>query len=427
MKTDVPHSFLNELVVGTHAVIALVICILVLLLFDRLVVPLVRRFVAYTGAAWDDILFSTPMLKATGFTIFAIVLHLIFPGAFATYPWLYSFFGKVCEIILVIAFVRLVDRLFVAGYDLLAQDRRIRMQPLKGLVQMLQLIALIIGIIISISIIIGRNPGIILGSLGASAAILMLVFKDTILGVVAGVQLSANDMLKKGDWIVVNGTDVNGVVQDVTLTTVKVQNFDNTIVTVPPYNLISGSFQNWRGMSESGGRRIMRSVLIDVRSVRFLTAQEVASMQEHEWFKAVTDKIDDRPVNLTAFRYYLEDFISKFALTQLEYTWMVRQLEPTVNGIPLQIYMFTTQTDWKIYEHVQADIFDHIYAMIGTFGLRIYQSPSADDILCLSDRMKGTDYPSGAFAPSSLGDPSAARPVDGGVGKEISNPHLKHE
>lgn len=234
-------------------------------------------------------------------------------------------------------------------------------------------------------------------------------------------------MLKKGDWIVVHGTDVNGVVQDVTLTTVKVQNFDNTIVTVPPYSLISGSFQNWRGMSDSGGRRIQRSVLIDVRSVRFLTDSEMASMQQYEWFKQVTDKIDDRPVNLTAFRYYLEDFISKFSLTKLDYTWMVRQLEPTTNGVPLQVYMFTNQTDWKIYEHVQADIFDHIYAMIGTFGLRIYQSPSADDILSLSDRMNVADHPSPAFAPSSLGDPAAARPISGGAGKEVTNPHLKHQ
>ncbi len=396
LSTSVPHGFVGVLTAVTHLIVLLVICGVAYWLCRKVLSPLIRRFVVYTAVKWDDIMFNASILKAISLLIVAILLHVLTPEAMVGYPKWGAFFRGLTEILLVWAVCNLINKALSALYELLGQDSRIRMQPLKGLLQMLQLICITVGVIISISIIINRNPATVLAGLGASAAVLMLVFKDTILGVVAGVQLSANDMLRKGDWIVVPGTPVNGTVQDVTLTTVKVQNFDNTTLTVPPYTLISGSFQNWRGMSDSGGRRIMRSVIIDFRSVRFLTADEKASFASADWFGKVTDGIDKDIVNLTAFRYYLEDFIEHYSLTKTEYTFMVRQLEPTDQGVPVQVYAFTNQTDWKTYEHIQADIFDHIYATVGTFGLRIYQAPSADDLRALAKGSPVAEISSGA-------------------------------
>lgn len=409
-STDVSRNLVEALTVTTHCLLALGISGLVYLLFLKVITPLVTKLVLYSHREWDEIMFNPRILRATSFVVFAIVLHVSFPPACRPYGWLYAVGLRTCHVLLVIAIVRLINRIINACYDLLSQNQRVRMQPLKGIAQMLKLICIIIGVIICISIVIDKDPGIILGSLGASAAVLMLVFKDTILGVVAGVQLSANDMLRKGDWIVVPDTDVNGVVQDVTLTTVKVQNFDNTTLTVPPYTLISGSFQNWRGMTDSGGRRIMRSINIDVQSVRFCTDDELERYKQYPWFARVTDFIDTRPVNLTVFRYYLEAFIKKFHVTNTEYTYMVRQLQPTDSGVPVQLYCFTSQTDWKAYEHIQADIFDHIYAMIGVFGLRIYQQPSADDIRGLREAVDKTPAPS---APPAF-DPEWLK-ADGGI------------
>ena len=379
-----PAHITTMLSVATHCIIALAASGAVYLFCDRLVKPMVGRMVGLTKARWDDIIFGPGILRAASFVIFATVLQLMLPAACHKYQWLYDIVDKLCPLLTVFAWVRLINSLLGAIYRLAAQDARLRLQPLKGLLQMVQLIVIIVGIIIGVSILLSRNPVYILSGLGASAAVLMLVFKDSILGVVAGIQLSANDMLRKGDWIVVPGTPVNGNVIDVTLTTVKVQNFDNTTVTVPPYNLISGSFQNWRGMADSGGRRIMRSVTVDARSVRFLDDDEVTRFSAEPWWGAIDRSIGEQVVNLAAFRAYLEAFLDQYAKTNKIYTLMVRQLQPESTGIPVQVYCFTNTTDWVTYEHIQADIFDHIYAVMSRFGLRIYQQPSSDDVRALT-------------------------------------------
>lgn len=377
-----------------NSAMAILIAAVVYLICRRLISPVIHKIVTTTKIEWDDVLLNDSILRAASLLAFAIALHNLLPEACFLYPWLVTLLSKICEIFVVITVVRLLNRGLTAGYELMALDKRVRMQPLKGLVQMLKLIVIIIGVIIAISVLINRNPTVILTSLGASAAVLMLVFKDSILGVVAGVQLSANDMLRKDDWIAVPGTPVNGVVQDVSLTTVKVRNFDNTILTVPPYDLVSKPFQNWRGMQDSGGRRVMRSVIVDFSSVRFCTADEVARWEKEPWYQQVkNDSIDTTPVNLTVFRCYMNAFVEGYSHTDKQYLFMVRQLQPTGEGVPMEVYCFVDTTNWKMYEQMQADIFDHIYAVLPQFGLKLYQSPAATDIRSLKQQQPAPAIP----------------------------------
>ena len=214
---------------------------------------------------------------------------------------------------------------------------------------------------------------------GASAAILMLVFKDTIMGLVAGVQLSAYDMLRPGDWISMPKYGADGIVQEVTLNTVKVQNWDNTITTIPPYALVSDSFQNWRGMRESGGRRIKRSLHIDMNSIRFCTADEMDYFAAQGWISEA-EKAGGQIVNLHVFCHYIERYLRSLQEVNTGMTLMVRQLQPLPEGLPVELYFFTTHKDWIPYERLQAKVFEHLFAVIGTFGLRVYQKPSSLDL-----------------------------------------------
>jgi miniconductance mechanosensitive channel len=206
----------------------------------------------------------------------------------------------------------------------------------------------------------------------------MLVFKDMIMGLVAGVQLSANDMLRPGDWISMPKYGADGDVIEVTLTTVKVQNWDKTITTIPPYALISDSFQNWRGMKDCGGRRVKRSVYLDMRSITFCTKEQHRDFAKRGWLEGV-EREDKFVVNLHVFRNYLENYLRHHPRVSKRLTIMVRQLQPTAQGLPLELYFFSDGTEWVPYEHLQAEIFEHVFAMLPTFGLRVFQSPMGID------------------------------------------------
>lgn len=242
---------------------------------------------------------------------------------------------------------------------------------------MINLLTICVGVILIVSILIGQNATTILAGLGASAAIIMLIFRDSILGLVAGVQLSANDMLRPGDWITMAKYGADGYVTEVTLTTVKVQNFDKTITTIPPYALVSDSFQNWRGMWESGGRRIKRSLLIDANTVRPLTAGELAGLCRKGL--AETAEAEQPIVNLYALREYAARYIKHHPDIHPDLMQMVRALQPTSEGIPIEVYCFTRDTDWVAYEAVQGAVFDHLLSVLPEFGLRSYQRSSDRD------------------------------------------------
>ena len=280
-----------------------------------------------------------------------------------------------------------------------------RDRPLKGLLQTLQVSLWSIGIIVVVAELLGKSPFSLLAGLGASAAILMLVFKDSIMGFVSGVQLSANDMLKVGDWITMPKYGADGIVIEVTLNTVKVRNFDNTITTIPPYLLVSDSFQNWRGMRESGGRRVKRSINIDMTSVRFCTPEMLEKYRKIQLLKDYIEQteavveaynkengIDNevlvngrRQTNLGVFRAYLTAYLKSLPVVNTELNCMVRHLQPTDHGLPVELYFFSTIKDWIPYEGVQADVFDHVLAIIPEFDLRAFQSPSGSDLRRLTE------------------------------------------
>ena len=272
-------------------------------------------------------------------------------------------------------------------------------RPLKGLFPTVQVILYFVGGIIVVSILIDRSPGVLLTGLGASAAVLMLVFKDSIMGFVSGVQLSANNMLKVGDWITMPKYGADGDVIEVSLNTVKVRNFDKTITTIPPYLLVSDSFQNWRGMQESGGRRIKRSINIDMNSVRFCTPEMLAKYRKIQLLANYVEQTEQvikeyneehhidnsilvngrRQTNLGVFRAYLNCYLKSHPGVNHNMTCMVRQLQPTDHGIPLELYFFSATTSWIPYEDLQSDVFDHLLAIISEFDLHVFQSPSGED------------------------------------------------
>jgi miniconductance mechanosensitive channel len=254
---------------------------------------------------------------------------------------------------------------------------------MKGFYQMMKLIVICVGTIIIISTLIDKDPVKILTGLGASAAILTLVFKDTIMGLVAGVQLTANDMLRPGDWITMPKYGADGSVLEVTLTTVKVQNWDKTISTIPPYALVNDSFQNWRGMRESGGRRVKRSINIDMHTVRFCTAEELAYFKQQPWMEGF-EETGKEEVNLYIFRHYVMYYLTHHPKVNQDMIMLVRQLQPTAQGMPIELYFFSANTAWVKYEALQAEVFDHVLAVVHQFGLKVFQSPSGLDLQSLA-------------------------------------------
>ena len=364
----------------TLVVLILLISYIITKLFRHLVIPAVHKITSRTKATWDDYLFNKRMMNSFCRMIPPIMFYLLLPFVFSNVPQLLNILLKACLIYLVITTLLLINSFLNSLYEISNEHETFRNRPLKGIYQMINLIAIGIGIILIISILIDQNAATILAGLGASAAVLMLIFKDSILGLVAGVQLSANDMLRPGDWITMPKYGADGDVLEVSLTTVKVRNFDKTITTIPPYVLVIDSFQNWRGMRETGGRRIKRSVFIDMTTVHFCSEKEKQQFASRGWIDEEQSKPETQVVNLHVFRNYLLNYLKNHPRTHKELMIMVRQMQPTAEGLPLEIYCFTNTTVWPEYEQIQGEIFDYILAVIPEFGLRIFQRPSGNDL-----------------------------------------------
>ena len=361
----------------TLVVLALIV-VLANVLCRRLLIPLVKGLVSRTRSVWDDVLFNDTLLLDVSHLVSPILIAVLLPIAFAQGGEVLEFFLKVNTIYLIVVVAKLLCSFLSTLYEFSNRQDSLKNQPLKGVYQMLKIVVVCVALIIVVSVLIDKNPGYILTALGASAAVLMLVFKDMILGLVAGVQLSANDMLRPGDWISMPKYGADGDVLEVTLTTVKVQNWDKTITTIPPYALVSDSFQNWRGMKESGGRRVKRSIYIDMRSITFCTAEQLAAFEAKGWLQGV-EREDQFVVNLHIFRNYLESYLRQHHRVNQQMIIMVRQLQPTAQGLPLELYFFSDGTDWVPYEHLQSEVFEHVFAVLPTFGLRVFQSPMGID------------------------------------------------
>ncbi len=364
----------------TLVALILLISYIMTKLFRHLVIPAVHKITSRTKATWDDYLFNEKMMTSFCRMIPPIMFYLLLPFVFNNVPQVLDILLKGCLIYLVITTLMLVNSFLNSLYEISNEHETLRNRPLKGIYQMINLVAIGIGIILIISILIDQNAATILAGLGASAAVLMLIFKDSILGLVAGVQLSANDMLRPGDWITMPKYGADGDVLEVSLTTVKVRNFDKTITTIPPYALVSDSFQNWRGMRETGGRRIKRSIFIDMTTVHFCSDKEKIMFASRGWIDEAQAKPETQVVNLYVFRSYLQNYLREHPRTHKELMIMVRQMQPTSEGLPLEIYCFSNTTVWPEYEQIQGEIFDHILAVIPEFGLRIFQRPSGNDL-----------------------------------------------
>lgn len=346
--------------------------------FRMAVTPALRALVSQTRTEWDDRLLSPGVLHALARLIPPVIWYALLPMAFAENPLLLNVLHKACLIYLTVVVLLFIHALLDTLQNISSEHETLRNRPLKGVYQMVNLIAAAVGIIIIISILIDKDASAILTGLGASAAILMLIFKDTILGLVAGVQLSANDMLRPGDWITMSKYGADGYVTEVTLTTVKIQNFDKTVTTIPPYALVSDSFQNWRAMRESGGRRIKRSLPVDVNTITVMPRGRIEALIGEGL--ATPEHLQRETSNLRLLIDYAARHIRMRSDINPDMMQMVRLLQPTAEGLPVEIYCFTATTVWPEYEAVQNDLFDHLISILPRFGLRLYQRPAGRDI-----------------------------------------------
>lgn len=359
-------------------VIIAIISALAVKFFRMAVTPALRALVSQTRTEWDDRLLSPDVLHALARLIPPVIWYALLPMAFAENPLLLNALHKACLIYLTVVVLLFIHALLDTLQNISSEHETLRNRPLKGVYQMVNLIAAAVGIIIIISILIDKDASAILTGLGASAAILMLIFKDTILGLVAGVQLSANDMLRPGDWITMSKYGADGYVTEVTLTTVKIQNFDKTVTTIPPYALVSDSFQNWRAMRESGGRRIKRSLPVDVNTITVMPRGRIEALIGEGL--ATPEHLQRETSNLRLMIDYAVGHIQRRDDINHDLMQMVRLLQPTAEGLPVEIYCFTATTVWPEYEAVQNDLFDHLISILPRFGLRLYQRPAGRDI-----------------------------------------------
>lgn len=384
--------------------IILAVSLGVLLLIQRLIVPWVHRMADRTPTQWDVICGKCGVFRRVGWLVPAVMIRVLSASWLLNAPAYAGMMRLMSQLWLWVAGLLMVHAFMDAVLAIYNRFPFSRQIPIRGFVQAVKLIVSLVVAVVLLAMLMGRSPGLLISGMGAMTAVLMLVFKDPILGFVAGIQLSANRMLAVGDWLEMPKYSADGDVIDITLTTVKVCNWDRTITTIPTYALITDSFKNWRGMSEAGGRRIARRIFIDMTSIHFLDEQQLARLRK---LQLITTYIDEKladidahnrqqdidpssPVNgrhltnIGTFRAYLVSYLQKHPQIRQDMTMIVRQLEPTPEGLPLQLYAFVADTRWAHYEGVQSDIFDHVLAVAPEFGLRVYQAPSAADVRSLA-------------------------------------------
>lgn len=368
--------------------IALLLSILITWIVNRYIVPIVLKAISHTRTQWDDLLLNPKVLKSLCRLLPPFILYYLVP-ILSTNNALPGWVDIACRIYLAIAFMFLGTSIVKTAYHIWDTFDKLRDKPIKGMLQVVNLLIYIVTIIVIISILLDRSPFHLLAGLGASAAIVSLIFKDTIVNFTSGIQLSAHDMIRPGDWITVSKHGINGTVEDINLNTVKVRNFDQTIFTIPPHLLVNEPFQNWRYMKEGGSRRMAQTVYIDIRSVQLLTMDEVRTLPAFplisdfpELQPEATDSrsFPDRIVNLTLFRHYLQHYLSHHPMARTEDRFfVVRELTHTPQGIPLEILLFLNETQWERFENWVSDIMESIVALAPEFRLRIYQQPSSAD------------------------------------------------
>ena len=360
--------------IARHALLVLVAVLLAWMagvLCRRIFVPLIHKLTSRTNNQWDEVLLNDNVLVTACRIIPAIVIWQLLPLVFYQYPAVREILTRFTAIYIVVMSVRLFITFLTSVTQLeLSRSSSVR-QYINTFCGVIKILVIFLAVIIVVAILFDKNPMSLIAGLGATSAILMLVFKDTIEGLVAGIRLTSNDMVKKGDWITVPSTPADGIVEEISLTTVKVRNFDNTTVTVPPLTLVNGSFQNWRSMQRGAGRRVKRLLFVDFRSVKILTDEQKNVLAVNGYF--TTDELKGEVINVALFRTYIEKYLSSRKEVNEKMTLIVRQIEATQCGLPLEVLFFIKNDKQINYEHALADIIEHIYAYTNTFGLTIYQ------------------------------------------------------
>ncbi len=384
-------------------VACLVIAILALLAYlvaRRVVAATINRLLKKSDAELDNILARSKVFERVSQLAPAIVIYLLAPVALGLYPSVSQFIAAISLIYMVVIGILFIDALINAGLEIYSTFRISKDFPITSFAQIAKLALYFLGFITVLSLILGESPLTFIAGFGALTAVLMLVFKDPILGFVAGIQLSANRMVAVGDWIEMPKFGVDGDVMEIALTTVKIRNFDKTITTVPTQTLIGDSFKNWRGMQETGGRRIKRSIWVDISSIKFCNDEMLQRFSKIQYIADYLDKkrlevaefnkaakadpstlVNGRRLtNVGTFRAYVEAYLYNHPKISKNLTFLVRQLQPTENGLPIEIYVFSLETNWILYEGIQADIFDHILAAAPEFDLVLFQNPTGRDL-----------------------------------------------
>lgn len=372
----------------------------------RIIIRFVHHIAERSKTAWDDTLVKRRVFIRLSHLAPGIVLYSAAPLVFVGHASCIAGMRMAAALYMILIGWFVMDALLSASVDIYRSYDLSRRVPIRGFIQVAKILLGLTAIIIMLSILLRKDPTRLLTGMGAMTAVLMLIFKDSILGFVAGIQLSANRMIHMGDWIEMPKFGADGDVIDISLTTVKVQNWDKTISTIPTYALISDSFKNWRGMSESSGRRIKRNVYIDMTSIRFCDETMLEKFKRFHYLKDYLEsrqqeisqwnqeqQIDPtelvngrRLTNIGTFRAYLVAYLKNHPHIHKKMTFLVRHLEPSPQGLPIQIYVFSSDQVWANYEAIQADIFDHILAVIPEFDLRVYQQPSGADFGNILDK-----------------------------------------
>lgn len=392
LEANYDGNMLIWLRMGIYLVLFLIVSYIFFRVLKASMLQLVKRLVSRSKTQIDDVLFERKTFTWLLQLAPALLLYFTVGFIFIDFQEWIPLLRSIVNAYMVFTFMAVIISILNSVRDLLKQNEFFKDKPVNSYIQVVKIFVYAFGIIGIVSLIIGKSPLYFFSALGAVSAVMILVFKDSILGFVASIQIAANDMLRVGDWITFSKYGADGDVLDITLASVQIKNFDLTVTSVPTYAFVSDAFKNWRGMKESTGRRIKRSIYVDKNSIKFLSHEEIENLKKfdalNQYFKEKHEVIGNanadnvnlrRLTNIGTFRKYLEFYLEQHPSLNHELTTMVRQLEPSSEGLPLEIYAFSKEKDWKVYEEIISDIFDHILAITPYFNLRLFQKPSGRD------------------------------------------------
>ncbi|MEA1877969.1 MAG: mechanosensitive ion channel [Bacteroidota bacterium] len=393
----------DELARWLHVLVFVVLIALVSWIVDKvtkqIIIKVIKGFVKKTKNQYDDIILEKGVFNSLAHISPALVVYYMLPTIIIDFPKTAAFLQNLVLVYMILIAIMVVVSFLNALNEIYVRYGNLNKVPVKGYIQVVQVVLILIGVVWALSVLFDFELGKFFAGLGAFAAVLMLIFKDTILGVVASIQISANKMMSMGDWVSMPSRNADGTVMDISVNTVKIQNWDKTIATIPTYAFVTESFDNWRGMEDSGGRRIKRSINIDMSSVKFCTDEmldkfgkiqliakyvkslrvEVATYNKEMQVDESVSVNGRRMTNIGTFRRYMEEYLHSHPKIHDDMTFLVRQLQSTERGIPIEIYVFSNDQEWANYESIQSDIFDHIMAIMPEFELRVFQNPTGND------------------------------------------------